>query len=161
MSVQRPTPPIDNQWARAVWAEGGGYMQKQQSALTIALKLIIGGLTSVILIALSTINLQFPHNSVGKESACSAGDLGSIPGSGRFLWRRERQPTPVFLPGESCGQRSLAGYSPWGRRVAHNWVTLTTTTNLQFQSRFVSISLRPVLGTVAVYVRATVRSSCC
>ena len=28
-------------------------------------------------------------------------------------WRRELQPTPVFLPGESHGQRSLAGYSPW------------------------------------------------
>ena len=27
------------------------------------------------------------------------------------------EPTPVFLSGESCGQRSLAGYSPWGRRV--------------------------------------------
>ena len=27
-------------------------------------------------------------------------------------WRRTWQPTPVFLPGESCGQRSLAGYSP-------------------------------------------------
>ena len=29
-------------------------------------------------------------------------------------WRRERQPTPVFFPGESHGQRSLAGYCPWG-----------------------------------------------
>ena len=29
-------------------------------------------------------------------------------------WRRKWQPTPVFLPGESHGQRSLAGYSPWG-----------------------------------------------
>ena len=36
-------------------------MQKQQSALTVTLKLIISGLTSVILIVLSTINLQFPH----------------------------------------------------------------------------------------------------
>ena len=31
-------------------------------------------------------------------------------------WRREWQPTPGFLPGESHGQRSLAGYSPWGRK---------------------------------------------
>ena len=31
-------------------------------------------------------------------------------------WRRAWQPTPVFLPGESHGQRGLAGYSPWGRR---------------------------------------------
>ena len=29
-------------------------------------------------------------------------------------WRRKRQPTPIFLPGKSHGQRSLAGYSPWG-----------------------------------------------
>ena len=31
-------------------------------------------------------------------------------------WRRTQQPTPVFLPGESHGQRSLAGYSPWGHK---------------------------------------------
>lgn len=59
MSAQRPTPPTDNQWARALWAEGAGYMQKQQSALTVTLNLIISGLTSIILIVLSTINLQF------------------------------------------------------------------------------------------------------
>ena len=50
----------------------------------------------------------------GKESACNAGDLGLIPGLGRFPWRRACQPTPVFLPGESHGQRGLAGYSPRG-----------------------------------------------
>ena len=61
--------------------------------------------------------LGFPHSSVGKDSACSAGDPGSMPGSGRsprIVKRRKWQPTPVFLPGESHGQRSLAGYSPWG-----------------------------------------------
>ena len=36
------------------------------------------------------------------------------PWFGKIPWRREWQPTPVFLPGESLGQRSLAGYSPWG-----------------------------------------------
>ena len=41
-------------------------------------------------------------------------DTGLISGSGRAPWRRAWQPTPVFLPGESHGQRSLAGYSPWG-----------------------------------------------
>ena len=42
-----------------------------------------------------------------EESACSAGEqVRKIP------WRRKWQPTPVFLPGESHGQRSLAGYSP-------------------------------------------------
>ena len=46
--------------------------------------------------------------SVGKESACNAQDLGVIPGSGRPL-EEGWQPTPVFLPGEFHGQRSLAG----------------------------------------------------
>ena len=40
-------------------------------------------------------------------------------------WRRKWQPTPVFLPWKFYGQRSLAGCSPWGRRVRHNWVTFT------------------------------------
>ena len=51
----------------------------------------------------------FLGGSDGKESACNAGDWGSIPGLGRSL-------TPVFSPGESHGQRSLAGYSPWGHK---------------------------------------------
>ena len=35
---------------------------------------------------------------------------------GKIPWRRKWQSTPVFLPGKSCGQRSLAGYSPWGHK---------------------------------------------
>ena len=49
----------------------------------------------------------------GKESACNTGDLGSIPGLGRSPGGGNGYPTPVFLPGESHGQRSLAGCSPW------------------------------------------------
>ena len=52
----------------------------------------------------------FPGGLGGKESVCHAGDPGLIPGSGKIPWRREWLPTPVFLPGESHGQRSLAGY---------------------------------------------------
>ena len=47
--------------------------------------------------------LGFPGGSAGKESACNAGNLGSIPGLGRFPWGRERLPTPVFWPGEFHG----------------------------------------------------------
>ena len=36
------------------------------------------------------------------------------PWVGKIPWRRACQPTPLFLPGESHGQRSLEGYSPWG-----------------------------------------------
>ena len=47
------------------------------------------------------------------------GDAGNMrcgfdPWVGKILWRREWQPFPVFLPGESYGQRNLAGYSPRG-----------------------------------------------
>ena len=38
----------------------------------------------------------------------------------KISWRRAWEPTPVFLSGETHGQRSLAGYSPWGRRVGHD-----------------------------------------
>ena len=42
----------------------------------------------------------------------------------KMPWERKWQPTPVFLPGESHGQRSLAGHSPWGcKRVRHNLVS--------------------------------------
>ena len=60
----------------------------------------------------------FPGGSDSKESAYNAGALGLIPGGegGGVPWRREWQPTPVFLPGEFRGQRSLASYSPWGRK---------------------------------------------
>ena len=53
-----------------------------------------------------------PGGSGGKESACSAGDLGLIPG-GKMPWRREWLPTPILLSRELHGQRCLASYSPW------------------------------------------------
>ena len=55
---------------------------------------------------------------VVKNPPAKAGDLrdaGSIPELGRSPGDMQWQPTPVFLPGEHHGQRSPAGYSPWGR----------------------------------------------
>ena len=49
-----------------------------------------------------------------RANAGGAKDAGSIPGWGRFPWSRKWQPTPVFLPGKSHGQRILAGSSSWG-----------------------------------------------
>ena len=59
--------------------------------------------------------MGFPSGSSGKESACNAGDTGDE-GSIPIPWRRKWQPTPVFLPEKSHGERSLVGYSPWGRK---------------------------------------------
>ena len=48
--------------------------------------------------------------------------------SQKIPWRRKWQPTPVFLPGKSHGQRSLVGYSPWGCKESY------TTEQLHFLS---------------------------
>ena len=55
----------------------------------------------------------FPGCSDGKESACSVGDLVSIPGLGIAPGEGNGYP---LLPRKSHGQRSLAGYSPWGHK---------------------------------------------
>ena len=60
-----------------------------------------------------------PNGISSKEPACNGGDTGSIPGSGRSL-EEGMVTTPIFLPGEPHGQRSLEGYSPWGLRVRHD-----------------------------------------
>ena len=58
---------------------------------------------------------SFPGGSGRKESACNVGDPGSVPGSGRSPGK-DNGNTPVFLPGEFHGPRSLVAYSPWGRK---------------------------------------------
>ena len=62
--------------------------------------------------------MGFPGGAGSKEPADAgdAGDMGLILWIGKIPWRRAWQPTPLFLPGEFHGQRSLVGYSPWGRR---------------------------------------------
>ena len=63
--------------------------------------------------------LGFPGGSVVKNLSANAGKSQRHrldPWVGKMPWRRKWQPTPVFLPGESHGQRSLAGYSPSGHK---------------------------------------------
>ena len=71
------------------------------------------------------INLHFPNgfldSSNGKD-CLQCGRPGFDPWVGKIPWRRAWQPTPIFLPGEFHGQRSLAGYSPW---VAKGWTRLS------------------------------------
>ena len=63
---------------------------------------------------ISEILPRFPDGSDGEEAACNAEELDSVPGWGRSPQGTEWQSTPVFLPGESYGQRSLATYCPCG-----------------------------------------------
>ena len=75
----------------------------------------------------------FPHGSVVKnlpaKQETRVGFLGQ-----EDPWRRKWQPTPVFSPGKSYGQKSLVGHSPWShKRVRHDLVT-----KQQQQSKYVS-----------------------
>ena len=58
--------------------------------------------------------MGFPGGASGTEPICQCKRCGFKPWVGKIPWRRAGQPTPVFLPGESHGQRSLVGYSPRG-----------------------------------------------
>ena len=53
---------------------------------------------------------------------------GLNPWVGKTPWRRKCQPTPEFLPGESQGQRSLVGYSPWDSQELDRTEQLSTHT---------------------------------
>ena len=50
----------------------------------------------------------------GEESACQCRRHGFDPWVGKIPERKKWQPTPVFLPGEFHGQRSLVSHRPWG-----------------------------------------------
>ena len=73
-----------------------------------------------------SIYIGFPCGLDSKESTCNARDLGLIL-VGKIPWRRKRQPTPVFMPGEFHGQSSLVGYSPWGCKESDVTEQLTHT----------------------------------
>ena len=66
------------------------------------------------------------HVASGNESAHQCRRHGFNPQVGKIPWRRKWQPTPVFFSGKSHGQRSLADYRPWGRRVGHDRATEDT-----------------------------------
>ena len=73
----------------------------------------------------------FPGGTVVKNLPANAGDVGECgfdPCVRSILWRRACQPTPVLLPGESHGQRSLMGYSPWGCKELDTieWLSIYT-----------------------------------
>ena len=112
--------------------------------------------------------LGFPGGASGKEPACQCRLRDALTWGvkrrqldrwvRKIPWRREWQTTPVFLPGESHGQRSLVGYSPY--RFRHNW------SNLAWQSLLlkehcqgtqgcvcsVCIAMRVCMCVVCVYI---------
>ena len=95
---------------------GSGGQSTGDSASVLPMNIQVERALHIIPIENGERKLGFPSGSDGKESACNSGDRGSIPGLGRPPWTREWLPTPIFLLGECHGQRSLASYSPWGRK---------------------------------------------
>ena len=80
----------------------------------------------MFLTAVELPELNFPDGSHGKESACNVGDLGSIPGSGRSPERGLGNPLQYACLENPHGQRSLAGYSPWGPKELDKTERLST-----------------------------------
>ena len=88
---------------------------------------------------------DFPSGTKGKESTCQCKRHerhGFDPWVGKIPWSRKWQSTLVFLPGESHGQRSLVGYSPWGREE------LVMTERLRTQTQRLYLLLSQVVGAI-------------
>ena len=59
---------------------------------------------------------SFPGGAMVKSLPANVGDAGDVGFQAlEDSWRKAWQPTPLYLPGESHGQRRLAGHSPWGQ----------------------------------------------
>ena len=69
---------------------------------------------------------NFPGVSDSKASVYNAGDLGSIPGSGRFPGEGNGNPLQYYCLENPHGQRSLVGYSPWNRKESDTTEQLST-----------------------------------
>ena len=79
--------------------------------------------------------MGLPGGSVVKNPPASAGD-GFNPSVRKILWRRKCQPTAVFLPWKSHGQRSLVDYSSWGHKETwvHDWTHIHTWRHMYIQT---------------------------
>ena len=83
----------------------------------------------------------FLGGSVVKNLPANAGD--SVRFLGREMpWRRKRQPTPVFLPGKSHEQRSLADYSSWDCRESNTTQQLNSNNNAALQKEEKAIGIK-------------------
>ena len=87
--------------------------------------------------------MGFPSGTSGRKPTCQCRRYkrpGFDPWVRKIPQRRKWQPTSVFLPGESLGQRSLVGYSPWGRKELGMTEQLTAL-HCSFQNSLVTVSI--------------------
>ena len=85
--------------------------------------------------------LRFPCGSDGKEICLPCGRPRFDPWVGKIPWGRVWQPTPVFPLEESHGQRSLVGYSPWGRKQSDTTEPVTLSYHYLRSWRNVNLSM--------------------
>ena len=90
------------------WALAGGQLPQHGHALALNTE------------ELKSSELGFPGGSDGKESTRNVGDLGLILGLGRSPGGGHGNPFQYSCLENPQGQRSLVGYSPWGRKVEHD-----------------------------------------
>ena len=88
--------------------------------------------------------MGFPASSEGKEFTCNVGDLGLIPGLGRSTGRGHGNPLQYSCLENPHGQRSLAGYSPWGHEESGMTEQLSTACILYNKLVHVGVSLSSV-----------------
>ena len=80
----------------------------------------------------SVTNCRLPRRLSGRESTCQHRKCRFGPWFGKIPWGRKWQPILVFLPGESHGQRSLAGYSPWSCKESEHTLTWLTVVSIHY-----------------------------
>ena len=92
--------------------------------------------SSLILTAIQYSNLGFPGGSDGKESSCSMGDMGLIPGLGRSPGGGHGNPLQYSCLENPHGQRNLVGYSPWGCKESDTTERLSIHSTFKFNLFF-------------------------
>ena len=86
------------------------------------------------------IHIKLPWWLSGKEHSCQCRRHRFDPQVRKIPWRWEWQPPPVFLPGESHGQRSLVGYGPWGCKELNMTEWLDNKNNVPIKEYYLGIN---------------------
>jgi len=83
-----------------------------------------GFVVDILLVSYCKLHRDFPIAQIVKNLPVMQ-ETGFNPWVRKIPWKRKWQPTPVFLPGQFHEQRSMAGYSPWGRKESDTTKQLT------------------------------------
>ena len=105
---------------RRVWGAGGSRSMGGQPGLGSDSVAMAGGEPSQVALVVKTL----PLSSLLQCGRCKR--YGFNPWVGKIPWRSAGQPTPVFVPGESHGQRNLANFSPWDCKESDTTEQLST-----------------------------------